>query len=585
MGDVFDELIQQYGGANKPSSTPGGGDVFDDLINKYGTGKTDPQYAKPAEPEHFGTFWDFVKHIPGGIAGGLASTASALGKSTAIEMGQPPEDIPSPTEVKSAFEHAAGEKPTIGGVHQAVYGPDTRAGKAGEAVGEALGTPSSWIGPGGVVAKGISATTSALGSEIGGQLTEGTKAEPLVRTLGSIFGGLFPKGVAKTITPLPASPDRMKAVEFLRSEGIEPQAGQVTGRRALRYAEASLGGAPFAGGVSERETERIAGQFTRAVNRRMGVDANKALPEVIRRVRKDLGQQFERSTKNLRVRFDQKYFNDIADWVQEILKEGLPEQDTNRIIQQARNLAGGFVSGTPGQRPYMSGTTYHSLTKFNSALERAVHNQNSDVAYFSTKLRSILDDALERTATGQGTQAGKGMRKALDEFRDARRKWYNMIVISKAATGAGEATPAGFVSPQKLRQILTASEDKKLQYAAGKGDLHDLARAGEAILTTPRTSGTAERAFVHAIPASLAAAGVATVAGEPLAIPAFVAGAAAPGVVGRALSSGPAQVFLKNQALSKLIRKLPPKHATAVRSIIQELSRSEIEQLSDGGTQ
>ena len=79
-----------------------------------------------------------------------------------------------------------------------------------------------------------------------------------------------------------------------------------------------------------------------------------------------------------------------------------------------------------------------------------------------------------------------------------------------------------------------------------------MARAGEAVLKPPPTSGSAERVFMHAIPSAIGGGMAGMMAGAPEALPAALAGAAAPGVVGRGVMSAPAQAYLKNQLAANL---------------------------------
>jgi len=491
---------------------------------------------------------DFFKSLPRGAVGGLGAGIESL-----------PDDLAIPGATKAAQAAGAssrtlgqtlglpGRESIVGaveGVTGPLHKPETRAGRFGETIGEFLGNPLGYVGPGGPVGKVIGNTAAAVGSEAAGQAFAGGKGEGVARFLGGILGGSFPS-ILRMLNPSVVAPERQRALDVLKKEGIKPTVGQVTGSEAMRRAEGTLGTAVGAGGAGRREIDRIADEFTAAVNRRMGAKATRATPEVIEEARARIGGAFERTARDLRVggttSANQKYFDDIQAWTQDLLKEGLPNETTNRLIQQARNLAQGFVAGKPGEVPVMPGKTYQALTRHETPLARAIDDPDPNVGYYATRLRSILDDALEHTATGRGTQEGKGMRKALGELKEARRQWYNMLVISRAVSGPGEGAAAGHISPQKLRQILTSSDDRKIQYAAGRGDLSELAHAANEILAPIPTSQTAERALISSIPLGLGLGASHLAAGD---IPGAVglAGAPfAPGLAGRALLSKPVQ--------------------------------------------
>lgn len=389
-------------------------------------------------------------------------------------------------------------------------------------------------------APGIAGRLGEVASAAGRAVDPINAAVQGVRAVGEGAGA-----AGRAITGTQAiTPERAASIDYLRGEGVTPMAGQYPTGKGLSRAERTTGSAPASGGAFERESARVAGEFTAAVNRRMGVAAERATPEVIQNVRRDLSQDFEASTRTLRVNFTPALHQNILDWAQEVMRQGLPGDATNRLTQQARNIIQGFQSGRAGRPNHMLGTTYHSMIKKGSPLDNAVHGADADVSRYAMQLRNILDDALEATASrGNATR----MRPALELFREARRKWANMVIISKAVSGAGEGTAAGYVSPQRLRAVITGSGDAKLLYAAGRGDLQELARAGNEILTTTSSSGTAENILSHGVVGGLAGGAAAAM----MNIPAGAAIAAAPftpGLAGRALMSGPVQRSLRGDA-------------------------------------
>jgi hypothetical protein len=136
--------------------------------------------APPAEPSS--GIGDFFKSIPGGVVQGFSTAASALGKTTAAEMGdhEMAAEIPGPQQGAAITEkHITGELPK----------PEGTPGKFGRGVGEVLGNPASYLGPGSLALKAGSGVASALASEGAGQLTEGTVLEPAARFVGGVVGG------------------------------------------------------------------------------------------------------------------------------------------------------------------------------------------------------------------------------------------------------------------------------------------------------------------------------------------------------------------------------------------------------------
>src|SRR5262249_36372213 len=146
---------------------------------------------------------------------------------------------------------------------------------------------------------------------------------------------------------------------------------------------------------------------------------------------------------------------------------------------------------------------YQALTRKNTPLARAIDDADPNVAYYAQRVRDALDEALKRTAHGQGTQKGKGRQLAFEQLNKAREQWRTVMIVQKAMGRAGEGTAKGLISPQALRGALEESE-----YVLGRGKLSELARAGEAVLKPVTTSETAIRSSVRGT-----SAGMGTLAG------------------------------------------------------------------------
>lgn len=451
-----------------------------------------------------------------------------------------PNQLPADPGYGSQISHAMGTEPD----------PKTTPGAFAGTIGEFVGNPASYLGPGGPLSKIGTAALSGLGSEGAGQLTKGTGLEPAARLGGAVVAGQAPRTIAKVAGGPRVTPERAAIRDALRAEGVEPTAGEISGNRAVRTAESQLGNAPGSGQAYSRAKEQELRQYTRAVVKRAGVDSDNALPETINEIRDKAASRLESAAADMKIRMDPKMGNEFAELRSDLQREGATPDQINRINQQLENIQNGFVTTvkkTAGgaNDTIMDGKTYQGLTRHGTPLQRAIDDPDPTVSYYSLRIRSALDDAMERTAQGRGTRAGVGLRQAMDDLREARRHWYNMIVISKAVSGPGEAAPAGLVTPQKLRQILTSSQDKKLQYAAGRGDLAELARSGESMMQPIGSSQTSERSLITAIPAAIGASVGQAIQGEP--ISGALAGVMAPGGAGRVLMSPLMQTYLKGE--------------------------------------
>lgn len=448
-------------------------------------------------------------------------------------------------------------KKQVEGVTGEFYKPQTTAGEFAHTVGEFL--PGSLVGPGGIGGRVLTSVTAGLGSEAAGQAAKGTSLEPYARVAGAFAGGLAPTAAARAATPMPANAARQGFVNTLEAEGVPLTAGQRSGSEALRYAESTLGNAPGAGGRASQAVESQGEAFTRAALRRAGENADRATPEVIDRAFTRIGNDFDGLAARNSLQADRTLGNALV----------RVENDYNGLVNASQRAPiitntirdiGDIIATNNG---VMRGDAYQALR---SRLEAAARASKSDpnLSEALRGIRSALDGAMERSIARTNPSD-------LGGWREARRQYKNMLVIEKAATGAGENAAQGLISPSQLRNA-TVQQGRR-SYARGQGDFADLARAGEAVMKPLPQSGTEPRALVAAIPAMIGGGlGAATAgpAGAGLgAVFGHLAGAAAPGVAGRALMSRPVQAYLNNQALAPFLQNGAGTRQALLRAIME----------------
>jgi hypothetical protein len=485
---------------------------------------------------------DFFKSIPRGAVEGFMSAASSGGKAAAIEMGQDPSQIPGTTESTGIIE-----KNVTGEMHK----PEGTAGKFGAAVGEVLGNPASYIGPGSLPAKVVTGTASALGGEAAGQLTAGSKFETPARIAGSIVGGKAPAAAARAVTPIPATAERIAAAQTLANEGITAAtAGQRTGSKSLQYAESHLGDAPGAGGRATEAMETVNRQFTAAVLTRAGIVADRATPDVIDGAFNRIGGEMDAIAARNNGRQDTQFLNDLI----------TARDEYHATVQQGSRR--GVVDDTIRdffnrltQSPVLTGDQYQ---RFRSRLTRLQRGAGNDPEY-SQVLGSYveaMDDMMARSITNP---------QDLQAWQQARRQYRNLIPISRAAAGAGEAAAEGTITPVKLRSVIASTQRGQREYSRGQGDFAELTRAGNILLTPLPNSGTGQRELARFITSSAGAALGGAASGGTGAGVGAAAGAAMPTLAGRAIMSPLAQMYFGNQVAPNLPAALP---APALRSAL-----------------
>ena len=431
------------------------------------------------------------------------------------------------------------------------YQPQTTAGEYARTAGEFLPSAAAFGGmsPSNLARFGL---LPAVTSEAAGQATKGTKAEPYARLAGALVGPALPSLAKRAISPMPISPERQKLVDLLKGEGIDLTAGQKTGSNALRYAESELGGGKYAN-MMEKQGE----QFTSAALKKAGIVADRASPEVIDNAFTRIGKQFDDLAARNTLVPDQQMINDLGTVAREY-GSMVPESARAPIVENMLN----DVTNAMKSKGYISGEAYQAVT---SRLARAARGtRDPELGAALRGIRESLDDAMGRSinATNPGDMGA---------WQEARTQYRNMLVLEKAATGAGENAAAGLISPSQLRSA-TVQQGRRA-YARGQGDFADLARAGEGIMKPMPQSGTAPRQAARSLGTgalSILGGGAGAMHSPEAAIAGMLIGGGVPAAAGRTLLSKPVRAYLGNQ-LAKAEPIADKRYAAPLAALIRQL--------------
>jgi hypothetical protein len=413
---------------------------------------------------------------PGDLSNLLAKGSKIAGDYIGGKLGfEPSPELP---------QHSALDYLTSPGIQSAVesktgefYKPQTTAGKFAESAGEFAGNPTSYIGPGGILAKGATAIGAGVGSEAAGQLADANKSQyaPLYRLAGAIAGG---HGVATTprlVTPNIISPQRQAMLDVLRNENVPLTAGDRTGNTMVKAAESELS-------PGRNEAQRDA--FNQAAFNRVGEAVgdrpiqgqNGAVDTMMRRI----GGQFDGLVARNRIDADPQLVNDLQG-IHRTYNDvpGLYPQETVNSINGSLRRAIDTISHNGGTLP---GDEYQTLrSNLRAAAQGAADPQRAEGLH---GVVNSLDDAMERTIQ-RTNPADAGV------WPQARRDYRNALVLQRWA-GSANMTPA------TLAQSAKAVYGKN-QYVRGMDDFSDLAEAGRNVLPQYQDSGTARRLQVEGL--------------------------------------------------------------------------------------
>jgi hypothetical protein len=534
-------VIDKWGSEQQPDDS--GGSI---VIDKWGDEGQSMSGLGKAAAGGLGRGTAGMLGLPGEI-GSLASVAtSKVGSMLGIEPG-------TVDQFKEQFSQNARYNPLLRPFTQAgsaevqknimepvtgeFYEPQTQTERY---VGSVFEMAPGMLMPGGGLASRALTNVVApgLAKEGAGQLADKYLPEgsrPYAEVAGAVAGSVIPSMLSRVVTPLPTNQARINNANILRQEGVtDLTAGQVTGRKPLQYLEAERG---RGSGLMDSQKE----QFTGAVLRRAGINARRATAEVVDDAFTRIGQQFDDLAARNVAPVDRPLLVNVQQSLDDYHRLVNPPSRSPAVQGYFDELQTAALRHN-GQIP---GEVYQSLRSRMEADARAlVRDTHSQQAI--REMRGALDAAMER-GIARTNPADLGA------WREARNQYRNMLVIEKAAAGAGDATE-GLISPAKLRQA-TVSTHGMRNYARGRGDFADLSRAGSNIMAELPNSGTAGRISAQnlGLPGILSAIGGiggTSVGGVPGGVAGAVAGAALPRLAGRAATSAPGRAYLGNQWLT-----------------------------------
>jgi len=536
--------------------------TVEEIAAQIGVSQPESQQSQDLRSELSGMTQNPQTQDNGGIAGAL----DAFGRGTAKMAGMGFMD-----EIGAGARWAGGKifpwqpEVTYDQALAEVRGDDKRvaaahpvadvAGKVTGALGLAGGIARSGLSPTMAVANrggGLLATSAASAAE-GGALgavqgfgegegtTDRLKKAANGGVSGLVIGAALPSVVSlasnafrRLVSPNTIGAERQALVDTLGREGVDVTAGQATGSNGLRYAESEIGG-QAAANTMERQGE----QFTSAALRRAGANAPRATPEVIDTNFRRIGQVFDNLAANNQLVPDRRLAQDLrAAWTD--YASLVPQNARAPVVENMiRDIAQAAGNGP------MDGAVYQAAR---SRLDRLARGAAADPqlqeALFG--IRNSLDNAMERTLMRTNPSD-------LGAWRTARRQYRNMLVLERAATGAGENAAQGIISPSQLRNA-TVSVHGRRNYARGMGDFAELARAGEGVMKPMPNSGTAGRFRAQnvgtGIMSTLGAVTGTSVGGPYVGLAGAAVGALTPRVLGQIMMSPGGQAYLRNQLLA-----------------------------------
>jgi hypothetical protein len=324
------------------------------------------------------------------------------------------------------------------------------------------------------------------------------------------------------------------AKEATDTFGIPVTASQVGMSKTAQLAESAVKSLPMSGAREFEGSQRQA--FNRAVSKTFGEDAPAITQSVMNTAKKRIGGEINRVENSAEVKLDDSFLQKLGE-IETATQSSVTPAEFSVIEKQ---LAGVLHNVQPDGS--IQGLTYGKLLGRDSPLDQATRNSNSNISRPAQQIKDALQDALQRSLSGDDLAA----------YQKARFQYKNMKTVEPLVNKA----PEGNISPALLNSRVTQQFPNRAYDTGGSNQLDTLAKIGQAFLKEQPTSGTAERGWTLA---RLGELGAAVAAGDILGVPAALGGAAATLGAGRLISSMMRSPRLAARSIRKTLDSDPPR--------------------------
>jgi len=260
-----------------------------------------------------------------------------------------------------------------------------------------------------------------------------------------------------------------KHLETLKKEGVLPTAG-------FKFDDVDVKAWEEATQAGRNLQEAAFEAFSRAALKRIGIDANRATGDQLRRVYDEMAEGFNSTINNL---------DTVANRV-------IPSKENMDILNSALRTYGGAIA--PAQRSPIFREMYNA---FRASKKSGQSLSGDQLKYYHQTLNNM---------TRKGDETGDAARAILPELKEmihrnlgaqgkeiwinTNRRYRDFLAIEKALKG-GKGFDEGLIVPSRLASATTAVFKRKRLF--GESDLGNLAQAGSSVMKGLPQSGTAPR--------------------------------------------------------------------------------------------
>lgn len=283
--------------------------------------------------------------------------------------------------------------------------------------------------------------------------------------LGAIIGGTLGPSFNRMGNAMrgPAADfETAKLAQYALDNGINLRPGQISNSPIRRGLDSAVEVLPFSGRAAENAGQMSA--FTRNLAKTFGEDADNLSAKVIDRAETRIGRVLDDAAARTEIQLDSTLVNDLAD-IQHYFRTQatLQPEEYAKVEKQIDNILNQALAG--GSR--LSGKEYQTLTNKGSPLANLINSGNVDLHWAGRKIRTALDDALERASPAEAKAA----------ISEARGQWKNLKTLEAIAN---KNQPSGVVSPKQMSSLLAQVNKRNPDILArSETDIGKLAQIGD----------------------------------------------------------------------------------------------------------
>lgn len=310
-------------------------------------------------------------------------------------------------------------------------------------------------------------------------MEQGPVSERLVKGatayLGNKVGEKIGQGIGRVAQPTRAG--ELSAAQQAGNEaadrlGVKLTAGEATGNRGLKWAEASSADLPGGIGIATKRFDANRRALNQGALRQLGEAGDEVTPDVLAMARTRIGGEYDRILNPAKIELDNSFRAEVKNITGSKVMKELRDEGTEELLGRFQNMPQGKIS--------VSGEWFQqNKTALDSAIRSAYTNGQAGKA----KALERFEDALDRAAM---RSLGADEKAA---YKTAQRQWATLRALE-----SGKVVEGGSVMPGRLDTYLGNRYGAAYKEGKIKGELADVASLAN-ILRPPPQSGTAPRAI------------------------------------------------------------------------------------------